>query len=201
MVSVTLGVPFDRIFVAPTNTDVLPNGGSGVTGGSVASEACCEAARLACEELLERMGWNKKNDDGETVPPTLDELNRMVIDANGLFGVKEGNGGTALGGEAFDAHLKALLKGPMSGTSSKTTKVNLTAVGVFNPDFTGDGRIFNDLGAGDVLTYHTLGAACTEVELDVLTGETAVVRCKPICSSSPSAKDTRTQHCWTTSST
>ena len=179
MVSVTLGVPFDRIYVSPTNTDVLPNGGSGVTGGSVASEACCEAARLACLELLERMGWDKKADDGEVVPPTLEELNRMVIDANGIFGVKEGNGGTALGGEAFDAHLKALIKGPSSGTSTKTTKVNLTAVGVFNPDFVGEGRIFNDIAAGDVLTYHTLGAACTEVELDVLTGETAVVRCRP----------------------
>ena len=53
------------------------------------------------------MGWDKKNEDGELAAPTLEELNRMVIDANGLFGVKEGNGGTALGGEAFDAHLKA----------------------------------------------------------------------------------------------
>eukprot|EP01046_Picozoa_sp_COSAG06_P024206 COSAG06_NODE_1960_length_7977_cov_3.230515_3_plen_1389_part_00 len=176
MVSVTLGVPFDRIYVGATDTDVLPNGGSGVTGGSVASEACCEAARLACLELLERMGWEKKNDDGEPAPPTLDELNLMVSEANGLFGVKKGQGVSALGGEAFDSHLKALIKGPVAGTSTKTTKVNLTAVGMFNPDFGGDNRIFNDLMGGDVLSYHTLGAACTEVELDVLTGETAVVR-------------------------
>ena len=44
MVATTLGCSFEQIFVKPTDTDVLPNGGSGVTGGSVASEACSEVS-------------------------------------------------------------------------------------------------------------------------------------------------------------
>jgi len=60
----TLGLPVERISVAPVETQRLPNGA--VTGGSATSECYCDAVILACEEIRDRlkvytdkkMAWN-----------------------------------------------------------------------------------------------------------------------------------------------
>jgi xanthine dehydrogenase small subunit len=116
MVSTCFSMPFDKIFVAATNTDVVPNGGTGVTGGSVASEAVCEATRLACVELLQRMGHTKET------PPTSEEFTAMVGASSGIFGIGD---------------MAANLSGTPAagGTNECLGKKNLTAVGIWNPPF------------------------------------------------------------------
>ena len=48
-----LGVPLEMVSVKANNNLVNPNGV--VTGGSLGSDMCCMAAKLACEELRERL--------------------------------------------------------------------------------------------------------------------------------------------------
>ncbi|KNC55296.1 xanthine dehydrogenase/oxidase [Thecamonas trahens ATCC 50062] len=69
VVAKTLGCPLAVIKVCDSSTDALPN--MIVTGGSVASEACCEAARQACLDIIERTAhikaelWRKAEDGAE----------------------------------------------------------------------------------------------------------------------------------------
>ena len=53
VVAHVLGVPLELVSVKPNNNLVNPNGV--VTGGSLGSDMCCMAARLACEVLRERL--------------------------------------------------------------------------------------------------------------------------------------------------
>ena len=53
-VATVLGLPLNMVRVLGTSTDKLANGGT--TGGSATSETCCQAAVLACEKLLGRLG-------------------------------------------------------------------------------------------------------------------------------------------------
>ena len=142
MVAVTLGCDFDKIFVHATNTAVLPN--MGITGGSTTSETCCEAARIACEELNSRLArlkdkMTRESEDGK--PPAFGPL---VAAAN-------------------------------QGLTGADVKVNLSCTGQFTPqqdDHTTGGPV----NKSDGPTYFGLGAGVSEVEVDVLTGEVAVLR-------------------------
>ena len=53
MVAFVLGVPLEMVSVKANNNLINPNGV--VTGGSLGSDMCCMAARLACEEMRERL--------------------------------------------------------------------------------------------------------------------------------------------------
>jgi len=88
----------------------------------------------------------------------------MVKEANGLIGM--------LGHEA------SMTKGPVGRLTAgqapgATSKINLTATGVWNPEFT---DVFCAAQEGCGISYFTLGAAATEVEVDVLSGEVVVHR-------------------------
>ena len=72
-----LGVPLELVSVKPNNNLVNPNGV--VTGGSVGSEMCCMAARLACDVLKERLKPFRSG-DGEPEKPWL----QVVQGASGV---------------------------------------------------------------------------------------------------------------------
>jgi xanthine dehydrogenase molybdopterin-binding subunit B/xanthine dehydrogenase iron-sulfur cluster and FAD-binding subunit A len=157
-VACALGCPPEKVYVCATNTDVLPNGGSGVTGGSIGSEGCCAAAQIACDELLERMGHSTCGG-----PPSQEEFTKMVAAANGIFGI---------------GHEAAVMTAPKARMDAgedpgPTGKINLTATGIWNPPFA---ETFSSGEEGSIVSYFTLGAACSEVEIDVLSGEVAVRR-------------------------
>nr|CAD7401854.1 unnamed protein product [Timema cristinae] len=59
-----LGIPLEMVSIKPSNTLTAPNGM--VTGGSIASEACCYAAMMCCRELLKRMEPYKKDPKEQT---------------------------------------------------------------------------------------------------------------------------------------
>ena len=76
------------------------------------------------------------------------DFTTLVKACNGIFNVGHAEAGTKHGGDTF-------------------AKINLTAVGMWCPKLA-------DVGAA--VSYHSLGAACSEVEVDVLSGEMVVSR-------------------------
>ena len=155
VVATAFGCPEDKVHVCATDTDIMPNGGSGVTGGSIGSEGACAAAELACEELLQRLGHAGPQ------PPTTEEFTKMVSEANGIFGIGH-EGAVMKGGLARKAAGETDL-GP-------TTKLNLTATSIWNPPFADTFSGAEGGSEGSIVSYFTLGAACSEVEVDILSG-------------------------------
>jgi xanthine dehydrogenase/oxidase len=58
VVAQTLGIDLKKVRIGDTDTDISPN--SHMTAGSVSSEVCCEAARLACIKLNQELAFIKE---------------------------------------------------------------------------------------------------------------------------------------------
>ncbi|XP_055833429.1 indole-3-acetaldehyde oxidase-like [Solanum dulcamara] len=95
----------------------------GYTAGSTTSESCCEAVRLCCDVLVERLTPLKKQ---------LQEQNGSV-------------------------------DWPMLILQAQTQSVNLAANSYYVPESSSE-------------SYLNFGAAVSEVEIDILTGETAILQ-------------------------
>lgn len=182
MVSVTLGCPREMIYVSQLDTDMVPNGP--VTGGSVGTEHCVEAARKACVELLKRMGHHSTSPPKRSANPMEDGFSQLVKASNGLFcpnvGLKLGHveavvAGfvSAVGGKLAAGDADPLGNAWAEASQRPVAKVNLTATGIANPTL---GNAVNNPLAADLVSYHSLGAAVAEVEVDVLSGEVIVHR-------------------------
>jgi len=152
VVALTLGCDLEAVKVAETSTEVVPN--MRFTGGSITSEVACEAARRACLEL------------NRTLEPHREFLRGK------LRGAAAEDPSRSAGAEPSWVEVVAAANSVM-GHQEK-----LSATGIFAPtgnkyctDVEGNpvGKPFH----GD---YWTFGAACSEVEVDVLTGETQVLR-------------------------
>jgi len=153
VVALTLGCDLEAVKVAETNTDVVPN--MRFTGGSITSEVCCEAARRACLELNQTLEPHRK---------FLREQKKKTIAED-----------PAKAGEDMEPTWTEVVA---AANSVLGHQEKLSATGIFAPtnnkyttDVEGNpnGKPFH----GD---YFTFGAACSEIELDVLTGETQVLR-------------------------
>jgi len=120
-VAFKLGAPMSLISFAPTSSFNSPN--AGLTGGSVTSELCCEAATKACEIINERLAPVK-----------------MLLGAKATWNQLIG---------------KALSIG-----------VNLQA----------QGDVYPPLPEKAAFGYMSYSACVQEVELDILTGESKLVR-------------------------
>jgi len=114
----TLGVPLDMVIVSPTDTSKVSNNTS--TGGSGTSECSAQAARLACEELKQRLA------------PYTSQKGASWVDACG---------------------------------AAATAGVPLVASSWYDAE-----------AHGNANSYATYGVACSECEVDVLTGEVQVLR-------------------------
>jgi len=150
VVALTLGCDLEAVRVADTSTEVIPN--MRFTGGSITSEVACEAARRACLELNRTLEPHRKFLREKKAKEAIEDASK---------------GGEPTWFEAVSA-ANAIL-----GHQEK-----LSATGIFAP--TG-GKYATDVEGNPIGKpfhgdYFTFGAACSEVELDVLTGETQVLR-------------------------
>jgi len=153
VVALTLGAPLDCIRVADTNTEVIPN--MRFTGGSITSEVCCEAARRACLELK------------KTLEPHATFLRKKKAAEIAEDASKKGQDPEPTWAEVCAAANTVL------GHTEK-----LSATGIFSPQ---TNKYATDVEGNPIGTsyhgdYFTFGAGCSEVELDVLTGETRILR-------------------------
>jgi len=151
--ALTLGCDLNAVKVGETNTDVVPN--MRFTGGSITSEVCCEAVRRACLDLNATLEPHRK---------FLREKKQKEIAAD-----------PARAGESSEPSFPEVAA---AANSVLAHQEKLSATGIFAPttnkyttDVEGNpnGKPFH----GD---YFTFGAAVSEVELDVLTGQTQVLR-------------------------
>eukprot|EP00028_Trichosphaerium_sp_Am-I-7-wt_P014084 CAMPEP_0168513834 /NCGR_PEP_ID=MMETSP0405-20121227/3725_1 /TAXON_ID=498012 /ORGANISM="Trichosphaerium sp, Strain Am-I-7 wt" /LENGTH=875 /DNA_ID=CAMNT_0008532795 /DNA_START=90 /DNA_END=2718 /DNA_ORIENTATION=- len=132
-VALTLGCDISMIRVGDSNTDVIPN--TMFVGGSTASEANAEAARLACVKLNKTMHYVRTLLTKEGKPTTWKALCAKAKGLNML--------------------LSATANFVPTG---KRTSEKALPWSPFHAD------------------YFASGVACSEVEVDVLTGETTVRR-------------------------
>ncbi|EFJ26415.1 hypothetical protein SELMODRAFT_97494 [Selaginella moellendorffii] len=114
------GVPVSKIRVVQTDSISMPNGSW--TAGSTASESSCEAARMCCEALVERLKPVKASLQGSE-------------------------------GVSWESIVAA----------AKMANVDLSAQELY-------------VAAPEAAAYVTFGAAASEVEVDVLTGEVEILR-------------------------
>jgi len=135
---------------ADTDTDVIPNGG--YTAASTTSERACAAVDAACRVMVKRLA------------PLRDRLMQekenkaKAAAAACACGATEGNNGGHGGGPAVPAPLTwvELVKTALGFRDS----IDLCCHAQWRPGLPGH--------------YHNYGAALTEVEVDVLTGEVTI---------------------------
>eukprot|EP00928_Gymnodinium_smaydae_P072434 TRINITY_DN55792_c0_g1_i1.p1 TRINITY_DN55792_c0_g1~~TRINITY_DN55792_c0_g1_i1.p1 ORF type:complete len:1332 (-),score=238.57 TRINITY_DN55792_c0_g1_i1:94-4089(-) len=153
VVALTLGCDLESVKIAETNTDVVPN--MRFTGGSITSEVCCEAARRACLDLNATLEPHRK---------FLREKKKKEIAED-----------PARAGDNPEPSWPEVVA---AANSVLGHQEKLSATGIFAPtgnkyttDVEGNpnGKPFH----GD---YFTFGAATSEVEVDVLTGQTQIIR-------------------------
>lgn len=84
-----LGIPLEMVVIKPNNNVTTPN--AMVSGGSLASEACCYATMKACEMLLERLEPIKKQMENPTWPALVHKAHSSLVDlcAHYMFTAKD----------------------------------------------------------------------------------------------------------------
>jgi xanthine dehydrogenase molybdopterin-binding subunit B len=155
MVALTLGCSIESIQVHATTTSVIPN--MSITGGSVGSETCVAAAHKACTILNKRMAPVKE----------------ILLKERAEAAEKEGKPAPT------EAPTMAEVCAKCVGTLLNGFKVNLSV----NANYCPKGSHVDDAEAGEFEqnpapqgAYLTFGAAVSEVEIDVLTGDVRVNR-------------------------
>lgn len=146
VVALTLGCDLEAVKVAETSTDIIPN--MRFTGGSITSEVACEAARRACLDLNQ----------------TLEPHRKFLREKKAKESAENPEPSWAEVVAAANSLMGHQEKLSATGVFAPTTNKYTTDV-EGNPN----GKPFH----GD---YFTFGAACSEVEIDVLTGETQVLK-------------------------
>ena len=145
--SYTLGCPLECIRIVDSCTDVMPN--MPVTGGSVSTGSASQAVRLACLQLRRRFA------------PVLESLGPDVLEKSRQGDLKSWvQICSSAQGAGIDMLSTSQFKGPPGSKSSFAQ----WGMGL-------DGAYWQYPCA-----YFNFGAGCTEVEVDVLTGEHAIVR-------------------------
>lgn len=180
-----LGIPMEMIFIDNANTSITPNPTS--TGGSTGTPYACEAVKQTCQQLRARLmefGYQLLKENGE------DWCQKQGID----FWNYGSQGGWAamvdLPGKGehmiWQYLIQIAYQKRVNLVASFTAKIHGGEVQVpamtfkteaDQPDVPGIERIKDaQLGGGvDSFVGFTYSAACSVVEIDVLTGETKIL--------------------------
>ena len=179
MASHTLGTllgkgpyPMDRISIADHRTSAVPN--SDMTGGSTTSEACAGAVQDACRILVERMTpivaeWRENK-----AKARREKREKKEKEKKEELGGGGGGGGKAAEKEPEEEPepeptFKDIVGLALSTTATRV-RVDLSATGSFQR--TSNSKCLDQPeGVAPSHGYHNFGAAVSEVEVDVLTGE------------------------------
>ena len=155
-----LGEPLDMDLVrfGRMSTGVLPS--QTFTGGSTTSEGAAEAARRACEVMVARFKPVLAALREKAAAKAAEERKKMASEE--AKGGENNDNGSPEGGTAAAA---ATLTWNTLCAAAEGANVHMQATGHW--DDTKDENKAN---------YMCWGVGCSEVELDVLTGETAVIR-------------------------
>ncbi len=170
-----LGVSVERVHVSETSTTTVPN--ASPTAASASSDMYGMAVLHACEQLQERLA------------PYYTATANKVGESKGEAGAKVDGGGTSaavgvgISPEADD--LAAWGDDKAFGAAVMAAyfdRVNLSAQGFYKVP--GCGYDWDmELGAGESnskrgtpFNYFTFGVSCSEVEIDVMTGDMRVLR-------------------------
>ncbi|CAE8724023.1 unnamed protein product [Polarella glacialis] len=151
-----LGIPIEKVSGFYPDTSVLPN--LSTDGGSAGAEILCHAAKWACEQLKERL-----------VPveaELIEELKAAGVATKPSWEqvVRRANG-------PMPTDTRTLL----SATAQfKVPKWNDVKRSADHPDPAVP--YWNWDSASDTWQYHVTGVACSDVEVDVLTGDYTILR-------------------------
>ena len=150
--SAAAGVLLRHVVVSDTSTDKIPN--ISMTGGSTTSESCCGAVQLACEELVRR----------------LRPIKASVIAKRRVNAAAESDDSSVAAVAAVNETVSWRdLIGAAAGS-----KINLSAQRAWRRGVKPD---LADRKEEEIKhNYCAFGVACSEVEVDSLTGETKVLR-------------------------
>jgi xanthine dehydrogenase/oxidase len=178
-----LGIPMSLIFVDGSNTGITPNPTS--TGGSTGTPYSCEAVKQTCEELRARLmdfGYRmlKENGNDWCASHHIDFWNHGE---RGWAAKCEVNGRTVL---IWQKLIQLAYSQRVSLLATFTAKIRGGGTPVpamtfkpedEQPDLPGITRVKNaQLGGGvDSFTGFTYSAACSVVEVDILTGEVKII--------------------------
>jgi len=152
-----LGLPVDQVSVFYPDTSVLPN--LQTDGGSAGAELLCQATKSACEELKARLKpvenelLEEKRAKGEAVETNWGEVCKRA------FGPMPTDTRTLLSATA-------MAKVPKWNDTKRSKEHPSPELPYWNLDPLPDG----------MWQYYVTGVACTDVEVDVLTGEYTVLR-------------------------
>lgn len=149
-----------KIRIGDTNTHSMPN--MGFTGGSTGSESVCEATLRACAQLVERMGPIYKD---------LEDGKKKAI-TSAWLPTDEQNGE-----ERKEPEVEVAWEEVVAACTGFGTEMHLQASAAFQGRPTDQKAVNNDdKKMSSAHSYHNWGVVATEVEVDVLTGETNVLR-------------------------
>ena len=180
-----LGIPMEMIFIDNANTSITPNPTS--TGGSTGTPYACEAVKQTCQQLRARLmefAYELLKDNGE------DWCKNQGVDfwnygsQGGWAATVELPGGRK--GMLWQFLIQIAYQKRVNLVASFTAKIHGGEVQVpamtfkteaDQPDIPGIDRIKNaQLGGGvDSFVGFTYSAACSVVEIDVLTGEVKIL--------------------------
>ena len=179
VVALALNVPMQAIRVGECDTSVVPNPeGTGASTGTSfnagAAQEACQALRQRleayCHKLLDEKGsvWCAQNHVNFWDYPELG-WRTPIAQPNGA---PDKTIWQYIIGSAFDARVNLSAQSRIAVPGGTEPDTGLTFKEVIGPD----GKPVSAYEEVDYFNGYTFSAACTEVEIDVLTGETTVLR-------------------------
>ncbi|CAG2058957.1 unnamed protein product, partial [Timema podura] len=168
-----LGIPLEMVSIKPSNTLTAPNGM--VTGGSIASEACCYAAMMCCRELLKRMEPYKKDPKEQTWAQLVQASSGNLVELCATYIMMQNFlfhcNGPATCSNSLNHH-RCKSTGFHQAMTQRHKCLDLSVIRQFcvGPQ-TGHENHGMFTPKDEVKPYNIWGVTVTEVEVDILTGQ------------------------------